>query len=408
MKKTIKEDISVNITANGREDVECLLKKLAGIEATVDVAPAATPAPAPTAQTVEFEDVEEVDEGEEDRKFNNSPHEKTFGLDAQVNQGYDLNRPKQQFRKEYPGDNIMTANESAELDEKWAHKAKINPAEKGKHTEKSVAELRKQLAGAKKRGDTSAMRELNFAIRAKTGWGKVSKEGVNESSVEEMRVDEKWGVKTTPPASEKGKHTNKTVAELRKQLANAKKRGDTSAMRELNFAIRAKTGWGKVKKEGVDEAIEINEKWEGEHKLNPKKIGMFKGKNKSELQAEYNKLKKSGPHKKGSPAFTKMKELMFAIRAKSGWGKTESKLPIGKAPVIEAALNESVQKLEETLWRKYILEQIDQISEAPTDPEEKKFRCGELSKLKNDPKAMQDPATRNAVIRKWKELGCGF
>ena len=63
----------------------------------------------------------------------------------------------------------------------------------------------------------------------------------------------------------------------------------------------------------------IKEAWEGDVKLNPKKKGMFKGKNKAELESELAKLKKSGPHKKGSPEYTKEKELNFAIRAKSDW-----------------------------------------------------------------------------------------
>lgn len=54
-----------------------------------------------------MEPQEAVDEGEADRMFNNSPREKTFGADAQIKQGTDLNRPKQQFKKEYPGDNPM-------------------------------------------------------------------------------------------------------------------------------------------------------------------------------------------------------------------------------------------------------------------------------------------------------------
>ena len=68
---------------------------------------------------------------------------------------------------------------------------------------------------------------------------------------------------------------------------------------------------------------ELDEKIEGGVHINPEKRGMFNGKNKSELMSQYNKLKASGPHKKGSPAFTKMKELAFAIRAKSGWGKVK-------------------------------------------------------------------------------------
>lgn len=63
--------------------------------------------------------------------------------------------------------------EDKEMTEKWEHEAHINPAEKGKHSHKSLEELHSQLAAAKKAGNTSLERELNFAIRAKTGWGKV-------------------------------------------------------------------------------------------------------------------------------------------------------------------------------------------------------------------------------------------
>ena len=59
------------------------------------------------------------------------------------------------------------------LTEKWAKPTKVAPSEKGKHTEKTVKELRSQLATAKKAGNTDLVRELNFAIRAKTCWGKV-------------------------------------------------------------------------------------------------------------------------------------------------------------------------------------------------------------------------------------------
>ena len=85
---------------------------------------------------------------------------------------------------------------------------------------------------------------------------------------------------------------------------------------------------------------ELDEKIEGGVHINPEKKGMFSGKNKSELMSQYNKLKASGPHKTGSPAFTKMKELAFAIRAKSGWGKVkEAEIPhTGGVDVSGAAL----------------------------------------------------------------------
>ena len=65
----------------------------------------------------------------------------------------------------------------------------------------------------------------------------------------------------------------------------------------------------------------LDEKWAGDTELNPKKKGMFKGKTKAELEKQLSALHKSGPHKKGSPEYTKQQELNFAIRAKGGWKK---------------------------------------------------------------------------------------
>ena len=64
---------------------------------------------------------------------------------------------------------------------------------------------------------------------------------------------------------------------------------------------------------------QMKEKWAGDVKLNPAKKGMFKGKTKADLEKQLAALHKSGPHKKGSPEYTKQQELNFAIRAKSGW-----------------------------------------------------------------------------------------
>lgn len=64
-----------------------------------------------------IEPQEAFGEAEEDRMFNNSPHEETFKADAQIKQGTDLNRPKQMFKKEYPGDNPMAVKETKELSE---------------------------------------------------------------------------------------------------------------------------------------------------------------------------------------------------------------------------------------------------------------------------------------------------
>lgn len=64
-----------------------------------------------------------------------------------------------------------------------------------------------------------------------------------------------------------------------------------------------------------------NEKWGEPTVVSPEERGKYKGKTKADLLKAYNALKKSGPHKKGSPEYGKMRELAFAIRAKTGWGK---------------------------------------------------------------------------------------
>lgn len=67
-------------------------------------------------------------------------------------------------------------------------------------------------------------------------------------------VEEKWDTETKTPKSERGKYKGKTVEELRKSYNALKdKENKTEAekerMHELSFAIRAKTGWGKVNEE---------------------------------------------------------------------------------------------------------------------------------------------------------------
>jgi len=73
---------------------------------------------------------------------------------------------------------------------------------------------------------------------------------------------------------------------------------------------------------GISES-ELNEKWGTETKVAPSEKGKYEGKTKAELLKQYNALKAKGPHKKGSPDYGKMRELAFAIRAKSDWGKVD-------------------------------------------------------------------------------------
>ena len=70
----------------------------------------------------------------------------------------------------------------------------------------------------------------------------------------------------------------------------------------------------------INEANKLDEKWGEETTVSPSERGKYKGKTVDELRKSYNALKASGPHKKGSPEYGRMRELAFAIRAKTGWG----------------------------------------------------------------------------------------
>ena len=65
----------------------------------------------------------------------------------------------------------------------------------------------------------------------------------------------------------------------------------------------------------------ITEKWDTATTVAPRERGKFEGKTTAELLQTYNALKKSGPHSKHSTEYGRMRELAFAIRAKTGWGK---------------------------------------------------------------------------------------
>ena len=97
-------------------------------------------------------------------------------------------------------------------------------------------------------------------------------------------------------------------------------------------AAKKKYGYGdkpahtlpkKVIAKGHEIAKKIDEKWDTETTVSPEEKGKYKGRSKAELLKQYNALKASGPHKKGSKEYGTMRELAFAIRAKSNWGKVK-------------------------------------------------------------------------------------
>ena len=67
----------------------------------------------------------------------------------------------------------------------------------------------------------------------------------------------------------------------------------------------------------------IEEKWDTDYETPPSEKGKYKGKTLEDLKKMKAELKKSGPHKEGSSDYEKQKEIDFAIRAKTGWGKVD-------------------------------------------------------------------------------------
>lgn len=65
------------------------------------------------------------------------------------------------------------------------------------------------------------------------------------------KVEEKWSNPAFIPEKEKGKHSGKTIEELksaREKLKAKKERtaAETSELKSINFAIRARTGWKSI------------------------------------------------------------------------------------------------------------------------------------------------------------------
>jgi hypothetical protein len=120
----------------------------------------------------------------------------------------------------------------------------------------------------------------------------------------------------------------KNFAKIAKKAG--KEYGSKAAGERVAGAIRA-----KLAKQGKLEEEQLDEKWGGDTELNPSKKGMFKGKTKAELEKQLAALHKSGPHKKGSPEYTKQQELNFAIRAKGGWKKGVKEADIPSAAGID-------------------------------------------------------------------------
>jgi hypothetical protein len=131
-KYTVKEDININVTANGEEDVVNLIRKLSGMEAIKTVtdkisAMSGEACGACGSSPCGCESVVEDGPKERDVEYTNSPREEQAGADAAFPAGTDLNRPKKSYSdKPFRGDNPMAVSEAKE-EELWkAYESIIN------------------------------------------------------------------------------------------------------------------------------------------------------------------------------------------------------------------------------------------------------------------------------------------
>jgi hypothetical protein len=114
-KYTVKEDINVNVSANGEEDVVNLIRKLSGMPViAIQAQPAEEACGACGSSPCGCETVAEAGPKERDIEYTNTPREEVAGIDAAIPSGGDLNRAKKQYRKEYPGDNPTAVAEAKE------------------------------------------------------------------------------------------------------------------------------------------------------------------------------------------------------------------------------------------------------------------------------------------------------
>ena len=124
--------------------------------------------------------------------------------------------------------------------------------------------------------------------------------------------------------SAKAARAGKDIGKPGKQFAKiAKSAGERYGSKERGEKVAGAVLAKLRAKESVEENTEIEEKWGAPTRVSPEEKGKYAGKSKDELLKQYNALKKSGPHKKGSADYGKMRELAFAIRAKSDWGKVQ-------------------------------------------------------------------------------------
>jgi hypothetical protein len=118
----------------------------------------------------------------------------------------------------------------------------------------------------------------------------------------------------------------------------------------------------------VREETDVAEAWDTKTQVSPSEKGKYHGKTKQQLRSAYNKLKDSGPHKKGSKEYGRMRELAFAIRAKSDWGKVgEATNDAGDSNMSAMGSSSQVEEHINTLVAEHMDRRIRQMQKIITE-----------------------------------------
>jgi hypothetical protein len=136
---------------------------------------------------------------------------------------------------------------------------------------------------------------------------------------------------------------------LAKVLVRAKRKLDdliNSQVREhtmikMESMVKELKARGLTESETFKKSVAILEKWKEDAKINPKKKGMFDGWTVADLKKERTRLKKK--EERTAAESTKLKEVNYAIRAKTGWGKVDESV------ITEAATRKDFRQVAELL-----------------------------------------------------------
>jgi hypothetical protein len=116
---TVKEDININITANGEQDALNLIRKLSGMDEVAAQPGVATIAMPQDLESALAQGIIEPMEEERDIEYSNTPNEKIAPISASIPSGNDMHKSKKSYSdRPYRGDNPMAVKEAAE-DSLW-------------------------------------------------------------------------------------------------------------------------------------------------------------------------------------------------------------------------------------------------------------------------------------------------